>query len=821
MKRYIGVMTSVLVGMILSASIVSAQAFPAAPTFNYDASGNITQVKANTPIKLTGLSTGLCLTLSASNILTTTSCGSGGGSSFASTTPWTLGSILVANPVGANTIASSSLDLPNSALQNSSIVVNGTTFNLGDTHTITAASSTLLANNNTFSGNNIFSASTTMQAQLNLQGASSTLFSTSNLWDSALSSGNCVQAGAGGILTTISGACGTSGGITALGNYATTTGTAISFSTTTATVNGVTYGLNIVPSANAILFTPTISGTLNNAGLTNSSIVVNGTTFNLGDSKTVTAASSTLLTDSNTWTKLQSFSNATSTLFTCTTCWVGTLGAAMNGGGFQINNIAAPTSGGDAANKTYVDNAIAGVNPAVAVQAATVAAGDTSALTYSNGVSGVGATFTGSNNTALTIDGYTFTALGQRLLIKNDTQSANPGSYNGIYYVTQIQTAILPPILTRALDYDMPSDMNNTGAIPVVNGTVNGSTSWVLTSQVTTVGTSVLTYTQFSVNPSTIFTTAGTGLSGTGSNTVSLNLGANNVWTASTTMQQQLNLQGASSTLFSTGTFWNTGLTSALASFDANHKETAYAGSSGVCTNQFPTSLSALGVLGTCTSVADAFFTGQLGLSHGGTNSSLTGASGLVAMNSGNTALSIPSTSYMLSSTLLTAPNASTTNLTVATSLQIPSAANPEPTVKAYCSQSTNSPYQIQCGNNAGGTSVYDSRTGISFYISSTTAMTASTTEVVAVPTGFTATSGQCTAQPAGATAEIEWYYANPTAYTSVTATYWNASSTPGQNAISSNNTPATNATSTLIVGNFTGSPTSVACNLFGAVTGI
>src|SRR5665213_1250350 len=54
-------------------------------------------------------------------------------------------------------IASSSLDLPNTALQNPSITVNGTTFNLGDTHTIFAASSTLLANNNTFSGNNTFS----------------------------------------------------------------------------------------------------------------------------------------------------------------------------------------------------------------------------------------------------------------------------------------------------------------------------------------------------------------------------------------------------------------------------------------------------------------------------------------------------------------------------------------------------------------------------------------------------------------------------------------------------------------------------------------
>lgn len=46
--------------------------------------------------------------------------------------------------------ASSSLSLPNAALQNSSITVNGTTFNLGDSKTITAASSTLLSDFNTF-----------------------------------------------------------------------------------------------------------------------------------------------------------------------------------------------------------------------------------------------------------------------------------------------------------------------------------------------------------------------------------------------------------------------------------------------------------------------------------------------------------------------------------------------------------------------------------------------------------------------------------------------------------------------------------------------
>jgi len=142
------------------------------------------------------------------------------------------------------------------------------------------------------------------------------------------------------------------------------------------------------------------------------------------------------------------------------------------------------------------------------VNAATTAAGDTSGMTYNNGVSGVGATLTGTANTAITIDGFTFTAVGQRLLVKNDTQSPS-GAFNGIYGLTILQTTGVAPVFTRALDYDSPSDMNNTGAIPVISGTANASTQWVLTSLVVTVGTTPLTFAQFSLNPSTLVTLTG------------------------------------------------------------------------------------------------------------------------------------------------------------------------------------------------------------------------------------------------------------------------------------------------------------------------
>lgn len=179
-----------------------------------------------------------------------------------------------------------------------------------------------------------------------------------------------------------------------------------------------------------------------------------------------------------------------------------------------VGTQAASDNSTKAASTAYVTGAIStavsGINPAVAVQAATTSAANTSGLSYLNGVGGIGATFTGSVNTAVTIDGYTFNALNQRLLVKNDTQTtggASAGAFNGIYYLSTLQGVAAAPIFTRVLDYDQPSDINNTGAIPVINGTVNASTSWVNTAQVTTVGTDALVFAQFSVNPSTIVTT--------------------------------------------------------------------------------------------------------------------------------------------------------------------------------------------------------------------------------------------------------------------------------------------------------------------------
>src|ERR1035437_5393273 len=153
---------------------------------------------------------------------------------------------------------------------------------------------------------------------------------------------------------------------------------------------------------------------------------------------------------------------------------------------------------------TAVSNALAGVNPAVAVEVASAAILPNTP-TYNNGVSGIGAFITTvTTNTALVVDGYT-PILGDRILVKNEGDTSGLGAAkNGVYTVTQLAAIGLAWILTRALDYDTSSDINNTGAIPVENHGSNALTSWLLTSLVTTVGTDSLLYTQFSYAPSTL-----------------------------------------------------------------------------------------------------------------------------------------------------------------------------------------------------------------------------------------------------------------------------------------------------------------------------
>jgi hypothetical protein len=164
-----------------------------------------------------------------------------------------------------------------------------------------------------------------------------------------------------------------------------------------------------------------------------------------------------------------------------------------------------PTSALQLATKQYVDAVAEGLHIHASCAAATpgtLASITGGTVTYNNGTAGVGATLTLS--VALTVlDGYTLLN-GDRVLVKNEATQAN----NGIYTWATGGT-----VLTRATDFDTAAEMASGDFTFISNGTLYANTGWVQTDPVTVVGTSPVTWIQFS-GAGTY--TAGTGLTLTG-----------------------------------------------------------------------------------------------------------------------------------------------------------------------------------------------------------------------------------------------------------------------------------------------------------------
>ena len=174
-------------------------------------------------------------------------------------------------------------------------------------------------------------------------------------------------------------------------------------------------------------------------------------------------------------------------------------------GGFKIESLGTPTASTDAATKQYVDDVAQGLAvqaPCIVSATDTVATMSGGTVTYDNGTAGVGATLTISGATLTAIDGVTLST-DDRILIKDETTSA----HNGIYVFTS------STVLTRASDFDTPTEMAGGDFTFVQQGTEYNDTGWVMTDPVTTVGTSDVNFVQFSGAGSF---TAGAGLTLTG-----------------------------------------------------------------------------------------------------------------------------------------------------------------------------------------------------------------------------------------------------------------------------------------------------------------
>jgi len=176
----------------------------------------------------------------------------------------------------------------------------------------------------------------------------------------------------------------------------------------------------------------------------------------------------------------------------------------------QLTISGTPSANNDATNVLYVQNALATVNPSTSVYAATIV---NIPGTYTSVGSGIGDTFLTTATGTFTLDGTTPPLLS-RILFKNQTTTFQ----NGVYNLTTNGTGITGSLFTRSLDYDQPSDINSTGVIAVVNGTVNQLTGWLLNVTVVTVGVSPITYVQYNAAP--ITTTQYDVLVGGASNTV-------------------------------------------------------------------------------------------------------------------------------------------------------------------------------------------------------------------------------------------------------------------------------------------------------------
>jgi hypothetical protein len=154
-----------------------------------------------------------------------------------------------------------------------------------------------------------------------------------------------------------------------------------------------------------------------------------------------------------------------------------------------VTGLPLPVNGTDAANKNYVDARISGLSWVSPVRAAT-----TASITLSG---------------EQTIDTISVVG-GDRVLVKNQSTT----SQNGIYVVSA-------GAWTRATDNDEPAEFESI-AVLVTTGAVNAETRWTQIEDVTVVGTSSVTFVQFSGSDSYV---AGDGLSITG-NTFAVKFGA-------------------------------------------------------------------------------------------------------------------------------------------------------------------------------------------------------------------------------------------------------------------------------------------------------
>jgi hypothetical protein len=284
--------------------------------------------------------------------------------------------------------------------------------------------------------NNTWSASSTFQGQLNLQQASSTNITASgtvyanNFYDTntagsscigdssgILENGNCVKsiASSGGTIT-VSSPTGAVNVDLALAHANTWTGLQTFSNASSTLLSGSTAWFTS--------FVGALTGNASTATALATPRAINGVNFDGTAAITIKAASSTLLGDNNTFSGLDTFSNATSTLFTSTTAWVGSL----NLSGALNDSAASPGTNG------YILQSTGSATKWIATSTLGLTSGGGQLLaTYATSTPGSNVTvnFSGASGSAPSFSGSTLTLPSNTSYVTVETWGAGGGGSGG------------------------------------------------------------------------------------------------------------------------------------------------------------------------------------------------------------------------------------------------------------------------------------------------------------------------------------------------------------------------------------------------------
>lgn len=281
-----------------------------------------------------------------------------------------------------------------------------------------------------------------------------------------------------GTVTSVVGGTGLSGGtITSAGTLAVT-------AATTAALGGIIAGANTTINVGGTLSvaapgTGSVTSIIAGSGLGGGTITTSGTFTNAGVLAIAATTGSIVL-----GTHLAMSGQTLDTTGYGTMAVQNANSVAITGG--TITGLGTPSASSDAAPKSYVDAAIAGLQIKPTATVATTAALPTNI--YLAGVITVTATGT------TTVDGHVL-ALGDLVLVKNEAGAA--AANNGLYNVTTAGAIGVATVLTRNSEMNTAAEIPG-AFIPVGNiGTVNANSLWLANPTTpVTLGTTLIPFTQ-------------------------------------------------------------------------------------------------------------------------------------------------------------------------------------------------------------------------------------------------------------------------------------------------------------------------------------